>query len=142
MNPDIKIQEGLSGLTFRCTAETVRAVYGEPDEMEELDNPCDGSLDSIVWSYERHGLNFFFDATEMEPILCTIESDSAETSLFGKKIFRLRQAEIKQLMVTNGYQEPEEDDETWGEHRMTFDDAQVDFYFAGGDLTLVSWSCY
>lgn len=142
MNPVIKIKEGLDGLSFRCTAETVRAIYGEPDEMEELDNPCDGSLDSIVWNYKQFGLNFFFDATGVEPVLCTIESDSVETTLFGKKVFQLPQADIRQLMLANGYQEPEEDDEIWGEHRMTFDDALMDFYFAEGDLNTVSWSSY
>lgn len=142
MKIEIILREGLAGLPFRCNTEPVRAMFGEPGETEELDNQCDGSLESIVWNYEEIGLNFFFDATAIEPQLCTIESDNIETELLGRKVFQLNKNDIITCMASAGYTEYEEEDETWGEHRLTYDDAQIDFYFADGDLTLVSWSCY
>ncbi len=59
MTIDIKIKEGLAGLNFNSTTEDVRKMYGDPAEMEELDNPCDGTLESIVWNYPTQGLTFF-----------------------------------------------------------------------------------
>jgi len=142
MKLEIKIRKGLDELPFNCTTESVRALLGDPDETEELDNQGDGSLESIVWNYINLGLNFFFDATGTEPILNTIESDNLETVLSGKKIFQLTQAGVIALMKADGFTEYEEDDETWGEHRLTFDNAQIDFYFTEGELTMVSWSCH
>jgi hypothetical protein len=142
MKLEIKIKKGLDELPFNCTTEAVRALLGDPDETEELDNQGDGSLESIVWNYVNTGLNFFFDATGAEPMLSTMESDNMETQLGGKKVFQLTHAGILALMKAEGYEDYEEEDETWGEHRLTFEDAQIDFYFTEGELTLVSWSCY
>lgn len=142
MKLEIKIVEGLNSLPFGCTTEEVRKTFGEPDGTEELDNPSDGSVESIVWNYDQLGLNFFFDASGMEPLLITIESENIDTEIFGSKIFQLTPQDIINLVTSNGYSEIEEDDETWGEHRVTFEEAQLDFYFADGDLTLVSWSSY
>lgn len=142
MTIEIKIKQGLAGLSFNSTAEDVRKIFGDPAEVEELDNPCDGALESIVWNYPEVGLNFFFDATAVEPLLCTIESDNLDTTLFGKKIFSMKQQEIVQLMHERGFLDMEDDEETWGELRISFDDGQVDFYFLEEQLTLVSWSCF
>jgi hypothetical protein len=142
MKLSIKIKEGLNDLPFHCSPEKVREVFSSPFESEELDNPVDGSLESLVWNYEEPSVNFFFDTTGMEPSLMTIESEDIETELFGKKIFQLNLADILLLMKNNGYGEFEEEDETWGEHRITFDDAQLDFYFEQDELSLVSWSTY
>ncbi|HPT01179.1 MAG TPA: hypothetical protein PLJ84_01160 [Bacteroidales bacterium] len=142
MRTEIRIKEGLEGLKFKSSTEDIRKLYGEPGDVEELDNPCDGTVESIVWNYPDLGLNFFFDATVDVPVLCTIESDNLDTTLFGKKIFAMKQQEIVQLMLDNGFMDMEDDEETWGELRVSFDDAQTDFYFLEEQLTLVSWSCF
>jgi hypothetical protein len=95
-----------------------------------------------VWNYPDAGLNFFFEASNGEPSLSTIESDNLDTVVFNAKIFNLTKDSIIELMKENGYSDIDEDDETWGEHRVTFDDAQIDFYFDDQELTLVSWSCF
>lgn len=127
-------------IIFGCTPELIRSMIGEPEDVEELENAMDGHVESIVWNYPDAGLNFFFDADNGEPVLSTIESDNLETSLFGNKIFNLTRDKVIVLMNENGYKNAEEDDEMWGEHRITFTDAQIDFYFADQELTLVSWS--
>ncbi|NVO20731.1 MAG: hypothetical protein HXX13_13600 [Bacteroidetes bacterium] len=140
MKLEIKIKKGLDELLFGSTPEAVRATFGEPDETEELDNQSDGSLESIVWNYVNTGLNFFFDCTGAEPMLTTIESDNLETVLAGQKIFQLSPSDLLAFMKNLGFDEFEEEDETWGEHRITFDEAQIDFYFSEGELNMVSWS--
>ena len=142
MNLQIVLKKGMGDIIFGCTPELVRAEIGEPEDVEELENPMDGHVDSIVWNYPDAGLNFFFDADNGEPALSTIETDNLEAVLFNSRIFNITRDNIINLMIENGFTEMEEDDETWGEHRVTFEDAQVDFYFADQELTLVSWSAY
>ena len=142
MSIQIILKKGMGEIHFGCTPELVRALLGEPDEVEELESAVDGVVESIVWNYPDAGLNFFFEAANGEPSLSTIESDNLETVAFNAKIFNLTKDSIINLMKENGYTDLDEDDETWGEHRVTFDDAQIDFYFDDQALTLVSWSCY
>ena len=140
MDIQIVLKKGLGDIHFGCTPEVVRAIYGEPEDVEELENAVDGNVESIVWNYPDDGLNFFFDAANGEPDLSTIESENPETVLFNARIFNITRDNVMALMNENGYKDVDEDDETWGEHRITFEDAQVDFYFADQELTLVSWS--
>jgi len=140
MDIQIVLKKGLGDIHFGCTPEVVRAIFGEPEEVEELENVIDGNVESIVWNYPDDGLNFFFDAANGEPILSTIESDNLETVLFNSRIFNVTKDNLIALMTENGFKDVDEDDETWGEHRVTFEDAQLDFYFADQELTLVSWS--
>jgi len=136
----ILLKKGLGDIHFGCTPELVRALYGDPEDVEELESAIDGIVESIVWNYPDAGLNFFFDAANGEPTLSTIESDNLETVLFNARIFNITRDNLVDLMKENGYKDLEEEDETWGEHRVTFEDAQIDFYFADQELTLVSWS--
>ena len=140
MDIQIVLKKGLGNIHFGCTPEVVRAKYGEPEDVEELENALDGNVESIVWNYPDSGLNFFFDAANGEPALSTIESDNLNTVIFNARIFNITKDNIISLLKENGYNDVDEDDETWGEHRVTFEDAQIDFYFADQELTLVSWS--
>ncbi|HNW53175.1 MAG TPA: hypothetical protein PKN21_02850 [Bacteroidales bacterium] len=140
MDLQIILKKGLGEIFFGCTPEVVRAQYGEPEDVEELESAIDGDVESIVWNYPDSGLNFFFDAANGEPVLSTIESDNLETVLFNSLIFNITREQIISLMKENSYSEIDEEDETWGEHRVTFEDAQIDFYFTDEELTLVSWS--
>jgi hypothetical protein len=142
MDLQILLKRGMGVISFGCTPELVRGLFGEPEDVEELESAMEGMVESIVWNYPDAGLNFFFDAANGEPTLTTIESDNLDTVLFNSRIFNITKDNIMTLMKENGYKDVDEDDETWGEHRMTFEDAQVDFYFADQELTLVSWSCY
>ena len=140
MNLQIILKKGLGDMHFGCTPLAVKALYGDPEDVEELESAIDGGVESIVWNYPDEGLNFFFDAANGEPTLSTIESDNLETVLFNARIFNITRDNVVALMKENGYNIIDEDDETWGEHRVTFEDAQIDFYFADQELTLVSWS--
>jgi hypothetical protein len=142
MKIQIKLKSGINDIVFGCTPEVIRAAFGEPEEVEELESPVDGDVESIVWNYPQLGLNFFFDAANGEPVLSTVESDNLDTELFGNKVFKLDNQAITSLMQESGFNEVEEEDEIWGEHRLTFDDAQADFYFTDAQLSLISWSAF
>lgn len=140
MDLQIIIKKGLGDIHFGCIPEIVRSQFGEPEDVEELESAIDGVVESIVWNYPDAGLNFFFDASNGEPTLSTIESDNINTVLFNALIFNITRDKIIELMQENNYSDIDEEDETWGEHRVTFEDAQIDFYFTDQELTLVSWS--
>ncbi len=140
MNLQIILKSGMGDIHFGCTPELIRTSFGEPEEVEELESAYDEMVESIVWNYPDAGLNFFFDAANGEPTLSTIESDNLETVLFNARVFNIKRNKIISLMKENGFSDMDEEDESWGEHRITFEDAQIDFYFADQELTLVSWS--
>ncbi len=142
MEIEIKLKNGLGQIEFGCSTEKVHSSFGSPDEIEQLENPTDGTVESVVWSYNNLGLNFFFDVTGTTPELCTIESDNLDTKLMDCNVFKENIDTIKAVMSKNGYDLVEEDEEVWGEKRYTFDDAQIDFYYDRDELTMVSWSHY
>lgn len=142
MEVKIEILKGLNSINFGMSPEEVTKILGAPDETEEVDSMYDGTLDNIIWHYIEKDISLFFDASGLEPVLVTIETANHDTTLNGIAIFELAQKQIIEMIQAMGYNEMEQEDETWGEHRITFDDAQLDFYFNVNEMTLVSWSAY
>ncbi len=48
MDIHIVLKKGLGDIHFGSTPEVVRAVFGEPEDVEELENAIDGNVESIV----------------------------------------------------------------------------------------------
>ncbi len=141
MNLHIELKKGLSDIRFGYTPETIQNMIGLPSDTDELENANnDDTVECIVWYYPEQGLNFFFDIQDGNPVLYGIEIENNDAMLFGIKVFECNKDQIVKLMNENGYRDIDEDDEPWGDHRITFDDAQADFYFENGKLILVSWS--
>ena len=81
---------------------------------------------------------FFRDDTP--PVLIALETAHPETELFGQRVFEMDEAGLIELMKKNGLEFAETEDEAWGERRLSFDDAMIDFYFEDGKLNTVNWS--
>jgi len=75
----------------------------------------------------------------VEPIVSHFDLDNKNATLFGEKVFDMNEDAITQLMNKHGYVEIEKEEEEWGELRLTFDDAMIDFYFIEGELAAVNW---
>lgn len=142
MEVKIEILKGLNAIRFGMHPEEISKIMGTADETEEVDSMYDGTLDSIIWHYNEFDMSFFFDASGLEPELITIETGNPEAEINGEKIFTFDQKQAIAFLESLGFTEMEQEDETWGEHRITFDDAQLDFYFNVNEMTLVSWSAY
>ena len=142
MEVKIEILKGLNAIRFGMHPEEISKIMGAADETEEVDSMYDGTLDSIIWHYNEFDMSFFFDASGLEPELITIETGNPEAEINGEKIFSFGQKQAIAYIESLGFTEMEQEDETWGEHRITFDDAQLDFYFNVNEMTLVSWSAY
>jgi hypothetical protein len=127
---------GLGNLKFGAPAPSIEEILGTPDEIEKDD---DELFNSIIWTYIEKELTLFLQDDEV-PFLISIESAHPDTILFNEKIFDLGEKEITELMKKHGLNEVETEDEEWGEHRVSFDEGMLDFYFDNDRLTSVNWS--
>lgn len=137
---EIKPLEGFGELEFGMTPDEVFEYLGQPDEEEVLED--DEMGDTKVLSYWNKSVSAFFDDPE-DPVLTNLETDNPDAMLFGKRIFAMKEKEIIKLMNDNGFSEMEvedlEDEEYENERRVSFDEAQMDFFFEDEILTVISW---
>jgi hypothetical protein len=88
---------------------------------------------------EELNTSLYFDGDETELLLTACATENKDAILFSKKVFDLSKDEIIKLMKDHMFNEMEEDTEEWGEERLSFYDAMVDFFFEKGKLVSISW---
>ena len=132
---EIKPKEGLGDLKFGEIPENVTKIMGEPGQAEDI--ITDDDLKTTILSFDN-GVTVFLEGL-IEPIVSNFDVDNQNAILYGKKVFELNENEIQELMISNGFKNVEKEDEEWGETRMTFEDALIDFYFEENKLVAVSW---
>ncbi|MBP3763908.1 MAG: hypothetical protein J6I49_08555 [Bacteroidales bacterium] len=130
---EIKLQQGAGDIAFGMPVEDIVGRLGNPDEVENIDNAADES--TTVLRYLDLGMTFFCEGDN--PELACIDVTNEDCTLFGKPVFDMEERAIVQLMVANNYTEEDADEEDWGERRITFPEANVDFYFDQGDLVSI-----
>lgn len=138
---EIGLLEGLDELKFGDSPETVKNILGEPVEVEDIGEEVDEDLDTILWSYDELGLTVFFEGKNKHVLSC-FETDNESTTLFDKKLFSLGEKEIIALMKENGLTMMDVEEEEWGEKRVSFDEALIDFYFQNDKLVTVNWGVF
>ncbi|KWW29314.1 MAG: hypothetical protein AUK63_1536 [bacterium P3] len=131
MELTINIKKGLGALMFDMPVEEVMAIWGEADEVENIDNAADES--TTILHYPE--VNLFFEGEN--PTLTCIDVSRPDCTLNGKHVFELTEKELVHLMVENGYFEQDVDNEAWGERRITFNEGNIDFFFENGRLVSV-----
>lgn len=136
-NLEIKPLVGFGELKFGAEHSLVENYFGEPQEIESLPGEADES-DAEVWNYWDEGHSVFFDLDQKNRCTC-FETDNEEALLFGKSVFDMNEAQVVELMKANGFSDIDAEDEEWGERRLSFNDAVVDFYFEDDKLISVSW---
>ncbi len=134
-NMEIKPKVGLGDLKFGEIPENVTKIIGLPGNAEEIST--DDDLKTTILFFEN-GVTVFLEGL-VEPIVSNFDIDNKTATLFGQKIFEMTEGQIVELMKTHGYKEMESEDEEWGETRLTFEDALLDFYFEDAALVAVSW---
>lgn len=132
---EIKPKQGLGELKFGEIPGNVTKLIGEPVDAEEITS--DDDLKTTILTYDN-GVTVFLEGL-VEPVVSNFDIDNRNATLFGEKIFDQKEDAIIKLMEAHGYKEIEKEEEEWGETRITFDDALLDFYFEKGDLVAVSW---
>lgn len=114
----------------------VEKLLGKPEETELLDDIDD--CHSTVWHYWDHGFSLFFDENNNRVFGC-VEIDNSDTLLWGEKIFRMTEKEIIALFKSKNYTQFETEVHEWGEKRLSFDDANIDFYFEKNKLSSINY---
>ena len=133
MDYTINIKKGIRELLFDMSVEDVKHLLGEPTEIENIDNGMDE--ETLVLHYDELGLTLFFEG---EPrLLNCIDTDNEETVLFGQKVYEMQEKEVAHLMVTNNYFAEDIETESWGERRVSFSEANVDFFFEDDELVSI-----
>jgi len=134
---EIEPRLGTNKIKFGTQIEKVIKLIGNPDETTNLDND-DDNMNIVVCNYWDKGYSLFFEGDD-NPVFTCADVDNRNITLFGKKIFELKKIDIITLMGANGYSNPETEEEVWGETRLSYPNAVLDFYFENGSLNSVSW---
>ncbi|MCQ2298296.1 MAG: hypothetical protein MJZ51_06740 [Bacteroidales bacterium] len=125
MNLTIIPRQGIGDVKFDMPIEEVVAILGEASNVEQMDNAADEN--TTVLQYDELGLTLFFEGEN--PVLASIDIANEDCTLFDEDIFDLEEAEVTELMKSHNYREADTEDEDWGERRLSFLDANIDFYF-------------
>jgi hypothetical protein len=111
------------------TADKLTALFGEPSEVEQAENPGYGD-DITIYQFNEHGFALFFNVNK----LLNIAVSNPDFKLFGSPVFKMREGELIDLFKHNGFPQNEMDSD-WGEKQLVFEDAGVTIFF---DNQLVS----
>ena len=135
-NLEIKPCIGLSDVVFGCGMKDVEAQLGKPEESELLDDVEESK--STVWHYWKYGFSVFFDEQNHQ-LFCCIEIDNEDAVLWGEKIFTMNETQIINLFKSKNITQYETELHEWGEKRLSFDDANIDFYFEKDELSSINY---
>jgi hypothetical protein len=136
-NLTIRPLAGFGELNFGMGMGEIVDILGQPEDSEVL-HDGEEEVETLIWNYWAHGITLFIEGPD-NSVLSNCETDNQQATLFGEKVFKLSDKEVIALMQDNGFGEYETELETWGENRLSFDDAQIDFYFDSGKLVTVNW---
>lgn len=139
LNLEIKPKIGLGDILFGEIPENLTKMMGQPESVEDV--RTDDDLKTTILSFPEKGITVFLEGL-IEPIVSNFDVDNTAATLFGVNIFEKSEAEAKKLLQDNGYSQFEEDEEEWGETRLSCEDALMDFYFIDGKLQAINWGVY
>ncbi len=129
---------GFGDLKFGATYQEVEAYFGVPQEKEILD--VEGEIDDVdVWSYWDQGHSVYFEKN-LNNVCTNFETDNEEAVMFGKKVFKLDEGQLVDLMKGQGFTDFEVEEEEPGEKIVFFHEAHLQFVIEGDKLVLVSWA--
>lgn len=129
--------KGFGEIPFGMSLDDAVKMHGSPNYYEELSDMEETGNRSIYYEYEDLETNIYFEGITKSVVAC-FETENHDAILYGTKAFDLNRAEVIELMRENGFKELEEEDED-GEHRISFEDALIDFFYDGDKMTAISW---
>ena len=135
---EISPNVGLGSIKFGTKMEPFIKEYGEPDELENIDE--DEEMNTTVLHYWEKGLSIFFVGLE-DQLLAGIETDHPDALLFGEKIMDRPEAEIVNLMKKNGHV-PFESESEEHDKRLSFEISMMDFFFRDGKLIYMNFGVF
>jgi hypothetical protein len=137
MDYTIRPLAGIGELSFGASMQDVIDMLGQPEDSEVL-NDGDDEVETLIWNYWDMGITLFIEGSN-NSVFSNCELENQKATLFDAKVFELDEEGIITLMRENGFDTFESEIEPWDEKRLSFEDAQTDFYFMDGKLTTVNW---
>ena len=128
---------GVNELRFGNTKEEIIEVIGATDQFEIIEE--EEEVFTEMYTYPKYKASLFFEGNETEMIFTSCDTENKDVYLFDNKIFDLSEAEIMQLMKEHNFKDLEIDEEEWGEKRISYLDAMMDFYFKDEELISITW---
>ncbi|MBQ9638242.1 MAG: hypothetical protein IJV22_10230 [Bacteroidales bacterium] len=132
---DILIHQGLGALRFGMPVEQVVELWGEADSVESIDNLANEP--TTVLHYDQLQTSLFFE--NENPELQCVDVANPDCTLFGLEVFPLTERDLVKIMTDHGFFEEDVEQEPWGERRVSFPEANIDFYFDAGKLCTITF---
>lgn len=136
---EIILGQGMGPLKFGTTRDEVRALMGEPEEIEESED--DDEFEHQAWNYLDEGYSLYFDREDDYRLSC-IETDYPAMHLFGEAIHGKSVEEIQDLMRRNNLDDPEVEKMDTGEVRLSYEEQMIDLYFDEDELQFVNFGVF
>ncbi|TGE26632.1 hypothetical protein [Hymenobacter metallicola] len=136
---EIILGTGMGPLKFGATQDEVRALMGEPEEIEESED--DDEFEHQAWNYLEEGYSLYFDREDDFRLSC-IETDHPGLRIFGQPIHGKSVDEIQEIMRQNGLESTEVERMDTGETRLSYEKEMIDLYFDEDQLQFVNFGVF
>jgi len=142
---NIQLGNGLDNLQFGITREAFKAIMGEPDEVEVIENEDFPEDQSEAWHYDEVELSASFDKIE-DWRLTSLAVSSPDYTFEGIDLIGLSQQEVMEQieMMELGDVSIEElsEDEENSQQIATLLDVSLNLWFDNGILSEIQWGPY
>jgi hypothetical protein len=136
---EITLGVGMGLLRFGSTMDEVRALMGEPEEIEESEE--DDEFEHQAWNYLEEGYSLYFDREDDFRLSC-IETDHPGMRLYGENIHGKSPEQIQELMRRHGHEASEVENMDTGETRVSYEKEMIDLYFDEDELQFVNFGVF
>ena len=137
LNLEIQLLKGFCNFSFGQIVSEAETLFGPAEEAQTLEDDI-LETSSYVLHYWSQGYSLFFDKSKGNTFT-SVEVDNKETLLFKQKPFNMNEKTLTELLKTTGYKLTETENHSWGEKRLSFDDAGLDCYFENGRLISINF---
>jgi len=133
----INLLKGINDIEFGISKYEFSKEQGTELDFEVIEEDADFKTEAVF--IKDYNSSLYFEGTEVDMTLAACDTQNKEANLYGVMIFDKTKDEIKALMLEHNNKDLEEEAEEWGEMRLGYYDARIDFYFDGEKLRSVSW---
>lgn len=136
---EISLGVGMGPLKFGASMDEVRALMGEPEEIEESED--DDEFEHQAWNYLEEGYSLYFDREDDYRLSC-IETDHPGMRLYGEAIHGMSPEQLQELMKRHGHEQSEVEKMDTGEMRISYEKEMIDLYFDEDELQFVNFGVF
>ncbi len=134
----IHVGKGLGTLTFGNTRQEVKAMLGDPSDVEKYSLSDDGGDSTEAWHYDDLDLSLSFDE-ENDYRLSSIAVSSEDYTLEGISLIGKQKEEVLAEVENHQWGAPEEEDEISEDNPdnslVHIDKSSLSLWFEKGELT-------